>query len=116
MSHVDILGGHRPPYNNLEDILQAELNQPRRHRGPADDAEVCRPKIRTGIGKLRVIEGIVELHAESKLCVFPKAADRSRLAERKIRIELSRSVDNALTGIPVTRRSIGPSCGRLTDC
>src|SRR5438445_12514059 len=94
----------------LENVLQAELDQPRRHRSPADDTEVCRPKIRTGIGELRVIEGIVELHSESKLSVFPKTSRRSRLAEREIRIELSRSVHNALTGTAVPRRPSGPKC------
>src|SRR5213593_774042 len=73
----------------LENVFQAELDQPRSHRGPADDSEVCCPKIRAGIGKLRVIEGIVELHAESKLCVFPEASDCSGFAEGKIGIELS---------------------------
>src|SRR2546425_8170121 len=110
------ISSHRSAILSLENVLQAELDQPGRHRGLADDAEVGRPKIRTGIGELRVIEGIVELYTESKLCVFPKAADRSRLTEREIRIELSRSVENTLTGISVTRRSIGPNCGRLTDC
>src|SRR5881392_2403156 len=32
-----------------ENVLQAELDQPRRHRASCDDAEVCRPKIRAGI-------------------------------------------------------------------
>ena len=87
----------------LEEILQAELDQSWRHRGLCDDAEVCSPKIRAGIGELRVIEGIVELCAERQLCVFPEAPDRGRFADRKIRIELSRSVDDALTGISIAQ-------------
>ena len=87
----------------LEEVLQAELDQSWRHRGLCDDAEVCSPKIRAGIGELRVIEGIVELCAERQLCVFPKAPDRGRFADRKIRIKLSRSVNNALTGISIAQ-------------
>src|SRR5262249_55806265 len=92
-----------------------ELDKPRRHRGSGDDAEVCRPKIRARICELRVIEGIVELDAKSNLCIFAKAADHSRFAEREIRIELSRSIHNALTGTSVTRRPIGPNYRRLAD-
>jgi len=87
----------------LEEILHAELDQSRRHRSLCNDAEVCSPKIRAGIGELRVIEGIVELCAERQLCVFPEAPDRGRFADRKIRIELSRSVDDALTGISIAQ-------------
>src|SRR2546425_10936273 len=104
------ISSHRSAILSLENVLQAELDQPGRHRGLADDAEVGRPEIRTGIGELRVIESIVELHTERKLCVFPKAAGRSRLAEREVRVELSRPVHNALTCTPVTCRAVGPNC------
>src|SRR5258708_36262845 len=83
-------------------IFEAELDQPRRHRSLRDDAEACRPKIRARIGELRVVEGIVELRAKSKLCVFPDAAHRGRLADGEIRIELARPVKDALPGISVT--------------
>src|ERR1700730_14601105 len=100
----------------LEKIFQAELDQPRRHRGLRNDAEVCRSQSSAGIAELWVVQRIVELHPESKLCAFPKAPDRGRLADREIRIELSRSVGNTLTSIPVTQRAVGPDCGRITDC
>src|SRR5467141_2055906 len=99
----------------LEEILQAELDQSRRHRSLCDDAEVCSPKIRAGIGELRVIEGIVELRTERQLCVFPEAPDRGRFADRKIRIKLSRSVDDALTGISIAQRPVGPDGGSSTN-
>ena len=108
---ADFLGmrwAHKPVFAGrgsqiLEEILHAELDQSRRHRSLCNDAEVCSPKIRAGIGELRVIEGIVELCTERQLCVFPEAPDRGRFADRKIRIELSRSVDDALTGISITQ-------------
>ena len=86
----------------LKEVFQSELDQPGRHRSLCNNAEVCRPKIRPGIRELRVIEGIVELCAERQLCVFPEAPDGGRFAEREIRIELSRSVDDALTRITIT--------------
>jgi hypothetical protein len=49
-------------------------------------------------------------------CHFPKVPDRGRFANREIRIELSRSVGNALTSIPVTQRAVGPDCRCTTDC
>jgi len=48
-------------------------DQTGRHRGLRNNTEVCGPKIRAGIGELRVIEGIVELRAERQLCVFAEA-------------------------------------------
>src|SRR4029450_11258507 len=78
-------------------VLQSKLNQPRRHRGSSDDAEVCGPKVGSGIGELRMVQSVVELHAESELCIFAKAADCSGFAEREIGIELSRAVHDALT-------------------
>jgi hypothetical protein len=48
----------------LKEVLQAELDQTVRHRGLRNHPEVCSPKIRAGIGELRVIEGIVELGTE----------------------------------------------------
>ena len=107
---ADFLGmrwAHKPVFAGrgsqiLEEILHAELDQSRRHRSLCDDAEVCSPKICAGIGELRVIEGIVELCTERQLCVFPEAPDRGHLADREIGIELSRSVDDALTRISIT--------------
>ena len=105
---LDTRRTHKPVFAGrgsqiLEEILHAELDQSRRHRSLCNDAEVCSPKIRAGIGELRVIEGIVELCPERQLCVFPEATDGGRFAEREIRIELSRSVDDALTGISIAQ-------------
>src|SRR5215813_6009233 len=63
-----------------------------------------------------MIQGVVELYSESKLRTFPKAADRCRFAEGKIRIELSWSVHDALPRTPVSGRPVGSNCGRPTDC
>ena len=92
----------------LKEVLQAELDQTGRHRGLCYDAEVCGPKIRARIGELRVIEGIVKLRTERQLCGFPEAPDRGHFPDREIRIELSRSVDDALTRISITQRPVGP--------
>src|SRR5262245_18619807 len=97
-------------------VLQSKLNQPRRHRGPSDDAEVCGPKVGSGIGELRMVQSVVELHAESELCIFAKAADCSGFAEREIGIELSRAVHDALTGASVTGRSVRPDGRGFADC
>jgi hypothetical protein len=98
-----------------KNIFQAELDQTRSHRGLCDDAEGGRPKSCAGISELRVVEGVVELRAESQLGVFAQAADGGHFADGDIRIELSRSVDNALTGVPITRRSVGTNGGRTAD-
>ncbi len=91
-----------PVWLILKEVLQAELDQPGRYGGLCNNAEVCRSKIRSWIGELWVIEGIVELCPERQLCVFPEAPNRGRFAEREIRIELSRSVDDALACISIT--------------
>ena len=57
--------------STLEELLQAELDQPRRHCRLGEDAEVSRPKHRAWIRELRVVNGIIELYAERELCVFP---------------------------------------------
>ena len=64
----------------LENILQAELDQPGSHGGLGDDTERCRAESRAGIGELRVIERVVELHAEGQDGVFPKATHSGLLA------------------------------------
>ncbi len=65
----------------LEKILQAELDQPRCHRGLGNDAEVCRSQSRAGIAELRVVQRIVEFHAQRNCCFFPEASHSRRLAK-----------------------------------
>ena len=65
----------------LEKVLQAELDQPRRHRGLGNDAEVCRSQSRAGIAELRVVQRIVEFHAQRNCCIFPEASHSRRLTK-----------------------------------
>ena len=67
----------------LKQVLQAKLNQPRRHRGLRDHAETRGPEGRPGVGELRMIHGIVELHAEREFRAFAQSADRDRLPSEK---------------------------------
>jgi hypothetical protein len=99
----------------LKEVLQAELDQTGRHRSLSYDSEVCGPKIRAWIGELRMIEGIVKLRAERQLRGFPETPDRGHFADREIRIELSRSIDDALTRISITQGPVGPDGGRVAN-
>src|ERR1700730_1383233 len=99
----------------LKEVLQSELDQTGRHRSLRNNAEACGPKIRAWIGELRVIEGIVKLCAERQLRGFPEAPDCGHFADREIRIEWARSVDDALTRISITQRPVGPDGGRAAN-
>ena len=96
-------------------VLESELNQPRRNRTLGDDAESGRPKSRSWVGELGMVKGIVELDAKCEFRAFPDSSHRRSLADRKIRIELSRPGDDIQPCIAVSRRTVRADYGCLTD-
>ena len=50
-----------------------------------------------------MVKGIVKLDAKREFRVFPNSSHGRSLADREIRVELSRTVDDALTDVTITR-------------
>src|SRR3954470_449088 len=99
----------------LEDVLQPKLDQARSNGRLRDPPEAGRSKRRARIAELRVIECVVELHAEGHVRYAVRRTYVRLLAEREVRVELPGPIQNALPGVAIARRSICADCGRGTE-
>ena len=64
-------------------ILDAELDEPGSDGRLSDDAEAGGAEGGSGVGELRVVQGVIELDAEGEFGIFSETADPARLPSEK---------------------------------
>src|SRR5579884_1612308 len=91
----------------LEEVFQAELDQPGRDGGLGDDAEICGAEVCARVGELRMIESVIELGPKSELAIFAQAAHGRDFSDGDVGIELPRAGENTDACIAVSRGAVG---------